>query len=368
MIIGIPKEIKDREFRVGAVPAGVQALAAAGHAVLIERGAGLGSGITDREYEQAGAEIVYGAAEVYGRANMVMKVKEPLPEEYSYLRPGLILFTYLHLAPLRELTDVLLGAGISGVAYETVALANGRLPLLAPMSEVAGRLSVQVGAHFLEKAHGGRGILLGGVPGVAPGHVVVLGSGTVGSNAVRIAVAMGATVSVIGRNRQRLAELDDLFHGRIQTLVSSQQLIAEELARADLVIGAVLLPGAYAPRLIRREMISAMEKGSVLVDVSIDQGGCSETSRPTSHSNPVYEVDGVIHYCVTNMPGAVPRTSTFALTSATLPYALKIADNGIERAAAADPAILKGINTYQGRLTNRGVAESQKRDWQQLSF
>lgn len=364
MIIGVPKEIKDKEFRVGIVPAGVKSLAMAGHRVIIEKNAGLGSNISDDEYRQAGAEIITEASNIYSAADMVMKVKEPLLEEYDYLREGLILYTYLHLAPLPDLTDVLLEKKVTAIGYETVQLDSGYLPLLAPMSEVAGRMAVQVGAHFLEKEEGGRGILLGGVPGVEHGHVTILGSGTVGSNAARVATALGATVTVLGRNLPRLADLDDLFSGRINTLASNQHNIEEELRMCDLLIGAVLVPGASAPRLVSREMLALMKKGSVIVDVSIDQGGCIETSHPTSHTSPVFTIDGVIHYCVANMPGAVPRTSTFALTNATLPYALEIAQKGIKKTAAEHTALKRGINIYNGKICNREVALAQEKTWE----
>lgn len=368
MLIGVPREIKEKEFRVGIVPAGVKTLVTAGHAVIIEKGAGQGSGIQDNEYLEAGATMVETAKEIYARADLIMKVKEPLPPEYSYLRDGLILYTYLHLAPVPELTDVLLEKKIIGIAYETVQLDNGYLPLLAPMSEVAGRMAIQVGAHFLEKENNGRGILLGGVPGVKPGHVTVIGSGTVGSNAVQMAVGLGANVTVLGRGLQRLAHLDEIFGGRITTGTSNQHTIEEELKKADLVIGAVLLTGKSAPKLITREMLSLMKKGAVIVDVAIDQGGCFETSKPTTHTAPTYEVDGIIHYCVANMPGAVPRTSTFALTNATLPYALELANNGFEKTMADNVALRKGVNVFLGRLTNKEVAESQGRKWEELAL
>ena len=368
MIVGVPKEIKEKEFRVGIVPSGVKALVQAGHTVLIEQGAGEGSGIDDAGYRAAGAIIAASAAEVWAQAGLIMKVKEPLAPEYPRLRPGLILYTYLHLAPLPELTQVLLDAQVSGVAYETVQLDNGFLPLLAPMSQVAGRMAIQVGAHFLEKEAGGRGVLLAGVPGVAPGHVTILGSGTVAVNAAQMAVGLGAEVTMLGRNLPKLAELDALFRGRVTTLASSRQAIEEELAKADLVVGAVLVPGARAPKLISREMLSLMPKGAVIVDVAIDQGGCAETSRPTFHSDPVFEVDGIIHYCVANMPGAVPRTSTFALTNATLPYALAMANKGFAQAMREDRALLQGVNVYQGKLTSREVAQAQGREWSELSF
>lgn len=366
MIVGIPSEIKDREFRVGMVPAGVKAMTAAGHPVLVQTGAGLGSGIDDAQYRAAGAELVATAAEIWERAGMIVKVKEPLASEYPLLRAEQILFTYLHLAPLPELTDILLARQVTGIGYETVRLDNGSLPLLAPMSEVAGKMAIQVGARLLEKEAGGRGILLGGVPGVAPAHVTIIGSGVVGSASARIAAAMGAEVTVLGRNRQQLIALDNQYQGRVSTLFSNQENIAAELRRADLVVGAVLVPGRCAPKLITREMISHMQKGSVLVDVAIDQGGCAETSRPTTHSHPVYIVDGVTHYCVTNMPGAVSRTSTFALTGVTLPYALALAEKNVATAAAEDPALKCGINTYQGKLLNREVAVSQNREWTEV--
>jgi len=361
MIIGIPREIKDKEFRIAAVPAGVQKLVDAGNTVIIESGAGLGSGISDREFEAAGAELVGNGETVYEQADMVMKVKEPQEQECSYMREDLILFAYLHLAPLPKITRALLDKKVTAIAYETVRHKDGYLPLLAPMSAVAGRMSIQIGAHFLEKEAGGRGVLLGGVDDVEPGHVVILGSGTVGSNAAQMAVGLGAKVTILGRNSKRLAELESLFQGKIKTRQTSRQNIEEEISQVDLVIGAVLVPGAKAPKLITREMLSLMQKGSVIVDVSIDQGGCVETSRPTKHSDPVYEVDGIIHYCVANMPGAVPRTSTFALTNATLDYAHAIANKGFARATKEDPALKEGVNTYGGKLTNREVALAQER-------
>lgn len=366
MIIGIPREIKDKEFRVGIVPAGVATLTRAGQTVLIEQGAGEGSGVADREYIAAGAKIVSTAAQVYDRADMIMKVKEPLPPEYPMLREGQIIYTYLHLAPVPELTQTLLDRKIIGIAYETIEFPDGSLPLLAPMSQVAGRMAVQVGAHFLEKETGGRGVLLGGVPGVAPGRVMILGSGTVATHAAQMAGGLGAQVTMLARNASRLAELDLAFQGRLITLASSRHNIETELARADLVVGAVLVPGGSAPKLITREMLSLMQPGAVIVDVAIDQGGCAETSRPTTHSDPIFTVDGVIHYCVANMPGAVPRTSTFALTNVTLPYALKIATQGVAAAAGQDRALARGINVYTGTLTNREVAEAQGRAWQKL--
>jgi len=367
MIIGVPKEIKDHETRVGLVPSGVTALREAGHDVLVETHAGEGSSITDREYMQAGAHILDQAADVWRKADLVVKVKEPQPTECAYFRPGLILFTYLHLAPLPELTDRLLDAKVNGVAYETIRETDGSLPLLTPMSEVAGRMAVQVGAQYLEKPFGGRGILLGGVPGVAPANVVVLGGGIVGTNAAKIAVGMSAHVTIIDRNLNRLRELDDIFGGQVVTLASNTWTIGENLKTADLVVGAVLIPGASAPKLVRREMIATMKRGAVVVDVAIDQGGCFETSHPTTHTEPVYLVDGVIHYCVSNMPAAVPHTSTFALTNATFPYLMELANRGLEAACEHSAAIREGVNTYNGYVTHSGVAQSQGRQWHQLA-
>jgi len=367
MIIGVPKEIKDHETRVGLVPSGATALREAGHHVLVETHAGEGSSITDPEYVEAGAEIVATAAEVWAKADLVVKVKEPQPAECSYFRPGLILFTYLHLAPLPELTDRLLDAQVSGVAYETIREKDGSLPLLTPMSEVAGRMAVQVGAQYLEKPVGGRGILLGGIPGVAPANVVILGGGIVGINSAKIAVGMGAHVTIIDRNLNRLRELDDIFGGLIVTLASNSWTIGENLKTADLVVGAVLIPGASAPKLVRREMIAAMRPGSVVVDVAIDQGGCFETSVATTHTNPTYFVDGVLHYCVSNMPAAVPHTSTYGLTNATFPYLLELAKHGLEGAVERFPALRDGVNTYKGFVTHNGVAQSQGRQFRHLA-
>ncbi len=366
MIIGIPKEIKDKEFRVAIVPAGVKTLVANGHRVLIENGAGLGSDIGDHEYVAAGAEIAKDAAELYEASELVMKVKEPLPAEYPYLKKDLILYTFLHLAPLPELTEILLEKEIVGIAYETVSLESGYLPLLAPMSDVAGRMSIQVGAHFLQKEERGRGILLGGVPGVEHGHVTIIGGGNVGTNAARVATALGAAVTVLDTDLHRLEQLDGLFSGHINTLMSNRHNIEEELKTTDLVVGAVLIPGGRAPSLVTREMLSLMKKGSVIVDVAIDQGGCVETSRPTTHSDPVFEVEGITHYCVANMPGAVPRTSTFALTNATFPFALTIADKGLEKALQEDEALKRGVNVFKGKLTNGEVAEAQGKEWEAL--
>ena len=358
MIIGVPKEIKDNEYRVAVTPGGVEMLRQHGHRVLVQAGAGEGSGFSDEEYARSGAEILPTAAEVWNNAEMIMKVKEPRPEEYGFLREGLLLFTYLHLAAEEELTHELLRRKVAAVAYETVELADGRLPLLTPMSEVAGRMSIQVGAHYLEKAHGGRGKLLGGVPGVRPAQVTIIGGGTVGTNAAYIALGMGAHVVIIDKNIDRLRYLEDVLHGNLTTLASNPLNIANAVRRADLLIGAVLIHGARAPKLVTREMVSTMKPGSVIVDVAIDQGGCVETSKPTTHSHPTHEVNGVIHYGVTNMPGAVPRTSTYALSNATLPYALLLAEHGFEGAVKGNPALAKGVNTYQGALTYPAVAEA----------
>ena len=363
MVVGVAREIKDHETRVGLVPSGVIALREAGHEVLVEARAGEGSSITDEEYTRAGARIVASAAEVWNKSDLVTKVKEPQPSEYAFFRPGLVLFTYLHLAPLPELTDRLLEAKVSGVAYETIREADGSLPLLTPMSEVAGRMSVQVGAQYLEKPNGGRGILLGGVPGVAPANAVILGGGVVGTNAAKMALGLGAHVTVIDRSLDRLRQLDDIFNGMIVTLASNAWTIGENLKTADLVVGAVLIPGASAPRLVKREMIAGMKRGAVIVDVAIDQGGCLETSHATTHTAPTYVVDGVVHYCVSNMPAAVPHTSTFALTNATFPYLLELANYGLEAACERHAALREGVNTYKGAVTHRGVAGSQGRQW-----
>jgi len=367
MIIGVPKEIKDHETRVGLVPSGVIALREAGHRVLVQAGAGAGSSIPDSEYTEAGAEMLPAASEVWAGADLVVKVKEPQPAEYGFFRPELVLFTYLHLAPLPELTNRLLQDRVAAIAYETIREKDGSLPLLTPMSEVAGRLAVQIGAVYLEAPNGGRGALLGGVPGVAPGNVVILGGGVVGTNAAKIAAGMGAHVTIIDRNLNRLRELDDIFKGRVVTLASNAWTVREALKDADLVIGGVLIPGASAPRLVRRDMLRTMKTGSVMVDVSIDQGGCFETSHPTTHTDPIYFVDGVLHYCVSNMPAAVPHTSTFALTNATFPYLLKIANKGFERACEESAPIREGVNTYQGRVTYPAVAESQGRAWESVA-
>jgi alanine dehydrogenase len=370
MIVGVPTEVKDHEARVGLLPSGAKALKEAGHRVLVQADAGVGSSLPDEDYAQAGAEIVPTAAALWSASDLVVKVKEPQPSEYPFLRPGLVLFTYLHLAPLPELTAKLTDAHVSAVAYETIREADGSLPLLTPMSEVAGRMAVQVGAQYLEAPMGGRGILLGGVPGVAPANVVILGGGVVGHQAAKVAVGLGAHVTIIDRNLERLRHLDDIYSSQIVTLASNLYTVSESLRLADLVVGAVLIPGASAPKLVRREMLGPMKKGSVMVDVAIDQGGCFETSRPTTHTNPIYVVDDVIHYCVTNMPAAVPHTSTFALNNATFPYLLELANRGLEGACsasgAASAAIREGVNTYRGHITYRGVAESQGRVWREV--
>jgi alanine dehydrogenase len=363
MIIGVPKEIKDNEARVGITPAGVKALTEAGHTVLVETQAGVQSGFPDEEYQTAGAEIVGEAAPVWKKSAAVVKVKEPIEKEYAFFREGLVLFTYLHLAPLPELTDKLLDAKVIGIAYETVRDHKGTLPLLTPMSEVAGRMGVQVGAAYLEKERGGRGILLGGVPGVPPAHVTIIGGGVVGTNAAKIALGFGAKTTLIDVNLNRLRELDDIFGGRLSTLASNSYNIAQATREADLVIGGVLIPGSTAPKLVTRAMVAQMKKGAVIVDVAIDQGGCVETAKPTSHSNPSYVVDGVVHYCVTNMPGAVPHTSTLALTNSTFPYLLRIANLGAREALRQDTGLAEGLNTWLGKLTYRGVGESQQRPW-----
>jgi alanine dehydrogenase len=367
MIIGVPKEVKDHESRVGVTPAGVHALVAAGHKVLVEHNAGELSAMPDDEYQAAGAEIVGSAHDVWRLAEIVVKVKEPVEKEYRHFREGLVLFTYLHLAPVADLTDALLKNKVTGIAYETVRDRAGTLPLLTPMSEVAGRLSVQVGATYLAKDHGGRGLLLGGVPGVPPGNVVIIGGGIVGTNAARIALGLGARVTLVDLNLNRLRELDDIFNGRLYTLASNSYNIGRAVCDADLVIGGVLIPGAAAPKLVTKEMVSKMKKGAVIVDVAIDQGGCIETARPTTHSDPSYLVDGVVHYCVTNMPAAVPNTSTLALTNATFPYLLKLARLGANAAIKEDPGLAEGVNTFNGILTCKPVAESQHREWQPVS-
>jgi alanine dehydrogenase len=367
MVIGVPREIKDNEARVGVTPAGVKALTEVGHTVLVETNAGAYSGFSDVEYRKAGAEILDEARRVWDDSEIVVKVKEPIEQEYGFFREGLVLFTYLHLAPQPELTDKLLDAKVIGIAYETVRGPRGTLPLLTPMSEVAGRMSVQVGAAYLEKEHGGRGILLGGVPGVPPAHVAIIGGGIVGTNAAKIALGFGAKVTLADVNINRLRKLDDIFGGRLYTLASNSYNLAQITREADLVIGAVLIPGATAPKIVTRAMVSEMKKGAVIVDVAIDQGGCVETSKPTSHSNPSYVVDGVVHYCVTNMPGAVPNTSTLALTNSTFPYLARIADLGVREALLQDKGLAEGLNTWLGKLTCRGVGESQQQPWEAVA-
>lgn len=355
MHIGLPKEIKVKENRVALTPGGVATLVRRGHKVTVERGAGVGSGIQDNEYEAAGAQ--FGTAADAWAAEMVVKVKEPIASEYGYLRKDLLLFTYLHLAADKPLTEALLNAGTSGVAYETVQLDDGSLPLLTPMSEVAGRLSVQAGAYHLQKPVGGRGVLLGGVPGVQPGHVTIIGGGVVGTNAAKMAMGLGAKVTILDVSQRRLAYLDDVFFGKLTTMMSSEANIRHMLPETDLLIGGVLIPGAKAPHLVTRDMLKLMPEGSVIVDVAVDQGGCVETIHATTHDDPVYTVDGIIHYGVANMPGAVPRTSTFALTNQTMPYALLLADHGLS-ALQKNPALLLGLNTHHGKLTYQGVAEA----------
>lgn len=360
MIVGLPKEIKDNEYRVGLTPAGVRALTDAGHKVVVERSAGEGSGFEDSLYERAGAQILETADDVWAEGEMIVKVKEPIAPEYPRMREGQLLFTYLHLAPVPELTKQLLERKVTGIAYETITDSRGTLPLLTPMSEVAGRMAVQVGSHYLEKMSGGRGILLGGVPGVPAARVVILGGGVVGTNSAKIAVGMGAHVTIIDRNLDRLRELDDIFLSKISTLASSAYMIHDAISEADLIIGAVLVPGAAAPKLVTRNMLKDVPNGSVIVDVAVDQGGCIETTHPTTHSNPTYYVEGVLHYCVANMPGAVPRTSTFALTNATLPYALRLANRGFIEAIQRDKGLKEGVNTYAGHCTYEAVAEDQE--------
>ncbi len=357
MIIGVPTETKNNENRVGIVPAGVKMLCGAGHSVLVQAGAGLGSGIADEEYQGAGAEIVPNAEVVWARADMIIKVKEPLEAEYPLMRRGQVLFTYLHLAAEPELCRQLVAREVAAIGYETVQMPNRSLPLLTPMSEVAGRMSVQIGARFLEKHRGGSGVLLGGVPGVEPGHVAIVGGGVVGVNAARSAVGLGAQVTILDVNADRLRQLDEMFNGRANTLMSNEYNVAAAVARADLLIGAVLIPGAKAPRLVSDEMVARMRPGSVIVDVAVDQGGCIETiDHTTSHAEPVYERHGVLHYAVPNIPGAVARTSTFALTNVTMPYALKLAELGWEKATETVAELGKGLNTAKGKVVHPAVA------------
>lgn len=359
MIVGLPKEIKDNEYRVGLTPAGVRALTDTGHQVIVEKKAGEGSGFDDPLYQSAGARMIDSADDVWATAEMIVKVKEPIAPEYPRMREGQLLFTYLHLAPDRELTKQLLERKVTGIAYETITDRRGTLPLLTPMSEVAGRMAIQVGAHYLEKMSGGRGILIGGVPGVPAARVVIIGGGVVGTNSAKIAVGMGAHVTIIDNNLDRLRELDDIFLSKISTLASSAYMIHDAISQADLIIGAVLVPGAAAPKLVTKSMLKDVPNGAVIVDVAVDQGGCIETTHPTTHSNPTYYVEGVLHYCVANMPGAVPRTSTFALTNATLAYTLKLANKGFLKAIAIDPGLKEGVNTYAGQCTYEAVAAAQ---------
>ncbi len=357
MMIGLPKEIKNNEFRVGLTPGVVSGYVHAGHTVVVERGAGLGSGFADQEYLDAGAQLEDSAAEVWAKAGMIVKVKEPIECEYQYFREGLLLYTYLHLAADAPLTRALMEAKVDAVAYETIVGRKGGLPCLAPMSEIAGRMAVQEGAKYLEKTYGGRGVLLAGVPGVEKGNVVILGGGNVGTNACKIAVGMGANVTMLDIDLQRLAYLDDIFDKRITTLYSTRDNIRKAVAQADLVVGAVLLPGRAAPKLLRREDLSIMKPGAVVVDVAVDQGGCVETTHPTTHDDPIFTVDGIVHYCVANMPGAVARTSTLALVNATMPYGLELAEKGVA-ACREDPGLLAGLNCCRGKCTFPGVAEA----------
>jgi len=368
MRIGVPTEIKDNEYRVGMTPSGAQDLVSHGHDVLIQQGAGNGSGFADDEYVAAGARILPDADAVYNDAEMIVKVKEPIEADLKRLKDGQLLFTYLHLAPVPDLTEALLKKKITGVAYETITDERKRtLPLLTPMSEVAGRMSVHVGAYYLHKPLGGRGVLLGGVPGTLPADVIIIGGGVVGTNAAKMAVGLGARVTILDTNLDRLRQLDDIFRGEVQTLASNRAHIADAVRRADLLVGGVLIPGAAAPKLVTREMIREMKKGSVIVDVAIDQGGCVETAHPTTHSNPVYEVDGVVHYCVANMPGAVPRTSTIALTNATLPYTRMLANQGFDKSVRGNPGLAEGVNVYKGEITYEAVATSQTRKYTALA-
>ncbi|HJU05818.1 MAG TPA: alanine dehydrogenase [Nitrospiraceae bacterium] len=358
MIIGVPAEIKDHEYRVSVTPDGVRSLSAAGHTVWVESSAGEGSGFSEEDYRKAGARIADSHAQIFQEAELIVKVKEPLESEYGLFRQGHSLFTYLHLAASAKLTRVLMDAGVTAVAYETTESPDGSLPMLWPMSEIAGRMSVQIGARYLERTEGGCGVLLAGVPGVAPANVVILGAGVVGSAATRVAVGMGARVTVVNLDVERLRYLDDLYRGRIATQAANQAWIDRDVEHADLVVGAVLVRGAKAPHLVSREVVARMQPGSVIVDVSVDQGGCIETIRPTTHSDPVYQVDGVLHYGVANMPGIVPRTSTLALTNATLPFIVRLASMGVRQAIHSDLGLSKGVNVMNGRITYRGVADA----------
>jgi alanine dehydrogenase len=356
MLVGVPKEVKVHEYRVGLPPAGVRELTRHGHRVMVQKDAGTSIGFDDAHYQAGGAVLVDSAAEIFAKADMIVKVKEPQPVEWRMLREEQVLFTYLHLAPDPEQTKGLIASGVIAIAYETVTDAHGGLPLLAPMSEVAGRMSIHAGAGCLEKAKGGRGVLIGGVPGVAPADVVIIGGGVVGTQAARMAAGMGANVAIIERSIPRMRYLDDIFGGRVATIYSTAQSIDEYVTSADLVVGGVLIAGAAAPKLVKRDMLKRMRRGAVVVDVAIDQGGCFETSRPTTHADPTYEVDGIIHYCVANMPGAVARTSTLALSNATLPFVMALADKGYRKALLDDPHLLNGLNVHRGRVTFEAVA------------
>jgi alanine dehydrogenase len=367
MTIGVLKEIKRHEYRVGCTPAGAKAFVGGGHTVLVQKDAGIEAGFDDPEYEAVGASIVDSPKEIFDRADMIVKVKEPQPEEYDLFHEDQILYTYLHLAAERELTEAMMKRKVKGVAYETMETDAGALPLLRPMSEIAGRMSIQEGAKFLERPYGGRGVLLGGVPGTEKGKVAILGGGVVGTNAAQMAVGLGAQVTVLDVNIDRLGYLDDIFQGRITTLYSSQAHLEHVIEESDLIVGAVLIHGAKAPHLITRENLSVMKRGSVIVDVAVDQGGCIETTHPTTHDDPIFVVDDVVHYCVANMPGAVSRTATLALTTATLPYGLKIANQGLEAACARDSVIARGVNTYGGKLTYKAVADAFDMQYTELS-
>lgn len=368
MIIGVPKEIKNRENRVAIVPGGVKMLVDAGHRVLVEKSAGLGAGIPDEKYLAAGATMIGSAAEIWGSADMIIKVKEPIAQEFALMRKGQILYTYLHLAAAQELGHELVKRGVNSIAYETIQLANGSLPLLTPMSEVAGRMSVQVGAQCLQKHSGGKGLLLGGVPGVRRGRVSIVGGGVVGVHAAKMAIGLGARVTILDVNAARLAYLDDIFGHDIDTMMSNPENIAAAVAESDLVVGAVLIAGAKAPRLVTREMVRTMEPGSAIVDVAIDQGGCIETIRATTHDNPVFVEENVLHYGVTNIPGDVPKTSTYALTNVTLKYAMELANKGLEKALRDSPALALGLNTYQGKVTYGAVAEALGLPFERVTF
>ncbi|MCA9470866.1 MAG: alanine dehydrogenase [Nitrospira sp.] len=367
MVIGVPKEVKDHEFRVALTPSAVRHLVELGAEVLVEQEAGQGSGFLDHEYESAGARIVESSQKVFQEAELILKVKEPQPQEYPFIQAHHTLFTYLHLAASKSLTEALMASGCTAIAYETTETSPGELSMLRPMSEIAGRMSVQIGAHFLERHQGGRGVLLGGIPGVTPGHVVVLGSGVVGASATKIAVGMGARVTVLSIDVGQLRHLDDLYASRVTTLVSRPHVVEESIEEADLVIGAVMIPGARAPRLITRDLVENMKRGAVFVDVAVDQGGCSETTHPTTHSDPVYVVGHVVHYAVPNIPGIVPRTSTVALTNATLPFIVRLVKYGIKESLKSDQGLARGVNVYRGKVTCQAVAESHGMPFEPLS-